>query len=59
MRGFMVHHHHPWLFFIDLVLKDIKDNVGDSLNNVTVLPFSGILTLVIIELWLEVLALTF
>ena len=55
----MVHHHHPWFFLIDLVLKNIKDNVGDGLDNVTVFPFCSILTLVIVELWLEVLALTF
>ena len=53
-----MHHHEPWLLLVDLVLKHVQDNVRDSLDHMAVFMLGGLLVSVIIELWLEVLALT-
>ena len=54
----MVHHHEPGFLFIDFILEHIEHNVSDSLDHMTIFMLCGLLVSVIIEFWLEVLALT-
>ena len=53
-----MHHHEPGFFFIYFVLEHIEYNVSDSLDHMTIFMLCGLLVSVIVEFWLEVLALT-
>ena len=53
-----MHHHEPGFLFIDFILEHIEHNVSDSLDHMTIFMLCGLLVSVVIEFWLEVLALT-